>query len=157
MADAGHRLVEQVARALGGRGLAEAQAVEHGDRSRPDGEHVTQDPADAGGGSLERLDGARMVVRLDLERNGQATAHIDRAGVLARTHDHVRPLGGQSAQQLARVLVGAVLGPHQAEHGQLDAVRLPAQALDDQRVFVIGEAELAVARSRRGRRRQRAP
>ena len=42
------------------------------------------------------------------------------------------------------MLVGAVLGPQQAEHRQLDVVRLAAQLLDDQLVLGVGEAELAV-------------
>ena len=55
-----------------------------------------------------------MVVRLDLERDRPAVADRDRARVLARAHQHPRALGGQAPQQLARVLVGAVLGPQQA-------------------------------------------
>jgi hypothetical protein len=77
----GDRAVEQVARPRARR-LAEAQRVEHGDRPRADGEDVAQDAADAGGRALERLDRARVVVRLDLERDGQAVAHVDRARVL---------------------------------------------------------------------------
>ena len=109
VADPGDGALEQVARALRRRGLAEAQRVEHRDRPRADREHVAQDPADAGGGALERLDRARVVVRLDLERDREPAADVDGAGVLARSHQHVRALGGQAAQQLARVLVGAVL------------------------------------------------
>ena len=119
VADAGHRAVEQEARP-GRVELAEAQRVEHRDRPRADGEHVAQDAADAGGGALERLHRAGVVVRLDLEGDRQAVAHRDRAGVLARAHQQVRALGGQAAEQLLRVLVGAVLGPHQREHGQLE-------------------------------------
>ena len=83
------------------RRLAEAQRVEHRDRPGADREHVAQDPADAGGRALERLDRARVVVRLDLEGDRQAVADVDRAGVLARAHQHVRALGRQPAQQLA--------------------------------------------------------
>ena len=43
------------------------------------------------------------------------------------------PSVGSWPQQLLRVLVGAVLGPHQREHRQLDVVRLAAELLDDQR------------------------
>ena len=39
------------------------------------------------------------------------------------------PSVGSLREQLLRVLVGAVLGPHQREHGQLDAVRLAAELL----------------------------
>src|SRR5213079_996342 len=43
--------------------------------------------------------------------------------------------GGQRAQQLLRVLVGAVLAPHQREHRQLDLVGFAAELLADQRVL----------------------
>ena len=132
VADALHGAVEQVARARGVE-LAEAQRVEHRDRPRADGEDVAQDAADAGGRALERLDRARVVVRLDLERDRQPVAHVDDAGVLARAHQQVRTLGRQHAQQLLRVLVGAVLRPHQREDRQLERVRLAAQALADAR------------------------
>ena len=148
--------VEQVARARRVE-LAEAQRVEHRDRPRADGEDVAQDAADAGGRALERLDRARVVVRLDLERHREAVADVDRAGVLARAHQHVRALGGQLAQQLLRVLVGAVLRPHQREHRQLERVRLAAELLDDQLVLGVGEAELAVRRERVTRRRTLPP
>ncbi len=122
VADPGDDPVEQVARALGVE-LAEAQRVEHGDRPRAEREDVAQDPADAGRGALERLDGAGVVVRLDLEGDRPALADRDGAGVLARPHQHPLALGRQPAQQLAGVLVGAVLGPQQREHRQLDPVR----------------------------------
>src|SRR4029077_4659211 len=49
-------------------------------------------------------------------------------------------------QQLARVLVGAVLGPQQREHRQLDVVGLAPVQLDDALVLGVGETELAVFR-----------
>ena len=75
VADAGDRVLEQVARARRLQ-LAEAQRVEDRDRPRADREDVAQDPADAGGGALERLDRARVVVGLDLE--GAATSRCRR-------------------------------------------------------------------------------
>ena len=139
MADSGDGALEQVARALRVGRLAEPQRVEHRDRPGADREHVAQDPADAGRGSLEGLDRARMVVGLDLERDRQPVADVDRAGVLAGAHQQMRPVGRQAAQQLARVLVRAVLGPHQRQHRQLDVVRLPTEPLEDQLVLVVGE------------------
>ena len=138
--------------------LAEAQRVEDCDRPRPEREDVAQDPADPGRGALERLDGAGVVVRLDLEGDRVAVAEIDRAGVLARTHHDPLTLGRQPAQQLARVLVGAVLGPQQREHRQLDAVGIAPDQLADALVLGVGQPELAVAalqpsRSCRNRRR----
>ena len=129
VADAGHRALEQVARAGRRRRLAEAQRVEDGDRPRADREDVAQDAADAGGGALERLHRARVVVRLDLERAREPAADVHRARVLARAHDHARALGRQRPQQPARVLVAAVLGPHEREDGQLHLVGLALHEL----------------------------
>ena len=143
VADPAHRAVEQEARALGVE-LAEAEAVEDRDRPRPEREDVAEDAADPGRRPLERFDRARVVVGLDLEGDRLAVADVDRAGVLAGPHHHPLALGRQPAQQLARVLVGAVLGPEQAEHRQLDVVRLAPELLDDQLVLGVGQPELAV-------------
>ena len=145
VADAGHRAVQQVERARRLQ-LAEAQRVQDRDRPRADREHVAQDAADARGRALERLDRGRVVVRLDLERDRHAVAHVHRARVLARAHQQVRALDRQAAQQLLGVLVGAVLGPHQAEHGQLEPVGVAPHLLADELVLGVGEAELAVRR-----------
>ena len=162
MADPGDRAVEQVARALAGR-LAEAQRVEDRDRTGADREDVAEDPADAGRRALERLDRARVVVGLDLEGDREAAADVDRAGVLAGAQHEPRALGRQRPQQRLGVLVGAVLGPQQREHRQLDLVGLALEARDDQLVLVALQAERDRARGtgrgrragRRGRRRAR--
>src|SRR5205085_8608063 len=101
----------------------EAKRVECGDRAGADREDVAEDPSDPGGGALERLDGARVVVRLDLEGDGEAAADVDGAGVLAGAHQDGGSFGRQRAQQQLRVLVGAVLGPHEREDGKLYFVR----------------------------------
>jgi hypothetical protein len=147
VADSRHHPIEQVARALRVE-LAEPQRVEDGDRASPEGKDVAQDPADASGRALERLHRARVVVGLDLERHGPAVADADRARVLAWPHQDLRALCRQPAQELARVLVRAVLGPEQREHRQLDLVWLTAGELDDALVFGVGEPELAVSRLR---------
>ncbi len=85
-----------------------------------------------------------MVVRLDLEGHRVAAADVDRARVLARAHDDARPLGGQAAKELSRVLVGAVLRPEEREHRQLDVVRLAAQLLVDELELGVGQPELAM-------------
>ena len=150
VADARDRLLEQVARARAARDLAEAQRVEDRDRPRADREDVAQDATDAGRRALERLDRARVVVRLDLERAREPAAQRHRAGVLARAHDHAPALDRQRAQQPLGVLVGAVLRPHQREDRELDLVRLALHVLDDELVLAVGETELAVARRGHG-------
>ena len=148
VADPAHGAVEQVARTDRVE-LAEAEAVEDRDRSRPDREDVAENAADPSRRSLEGLDRARVVVGLDLEGDRVAVADGDGAGVLARPHHHPLALGRQPFQQFARVLVGAVLGPEQAEHRQLDVVRLPPQLRDDQLVLGVGQSQLAVFGRRR--------
>ena len=59
------------------------------------------------------------------------------------------PSVGQRLEQLARVLVAAVLGPHQAEDRELDLVRLAPHQRDDAVVLGVGEAELATCARRR--------
>jgi len=99
VADALDRPVEEVARP-GRVELAEAKRVEHRDRPRAYREDVAQDAADTGGGSLERLDGARVIVRLHLERHRKPVADVDHACVLARAHQNVGAVRGQLPQQL---------------------------------------------------------
>ena len=145
VADPADGVLEQVARASRLRHLAEAQRVEHRDRSGADGEHVAQDPTDAGRGALEGLDRARVVVGLDLERDPEPAADVDDAGVLAGPHEHGRTLGRQPAQELAGVLVGAVLRPHQRQHRQLRVAGVATEEPDDQRVLGVGEPECPMA------------
>src|SRR2546426_8937692 len=106
-------------------------------RSRED---VPQDPADTGGGALERLDERWVVVALDLEDDGPAVADVDRPRVLAGPLEHARPLGGEPGEVHARVLVGTVLRPEGREESQLGVGWLAAEAARDPVVFFGGEA-----------------
>ena len=96
--DPGDRPVEAV---VGG---AEPQAVEQGDRPRAHRDDVPQDPADAGRGALKRLDRARMVVRLDLERDRLAVAEVDHARVLAGPLEDALAAGRQRLSSSAECL-----------------------------------------------------
>ena len=117
-ADAGDRALEQVALPrLVQR--AEAQRVQRGDRTRAHREDVADDAADAGRRALVGLDRARVVVALHLEGDGPAVADADDAGVLAGALEHVLPGGREEAQRLLRVLVAAVLAPHERVHVEL--------------------------------------
>ena len=73
VADALHDAGEQVAHARRVE-RAEAQRVEHRDRARAHREDVAQNAADAGRRALIRLDRRRMIVRFDLERDGEPVA-----------------------------------------------------------------------------------
>ena len=84
--------------------LAEAEAVEQRDRPRAHRDDVAEDPADAGRGALERLDRGRVVVALDLERDGEPVAEVEHAGVLAGPLQHARPVEGSRFSSSAECL-----------------------------------------------------
>ena len=147
-ADAAHDPVDEMAGPRIGR-IAEAQRIEDRDRSRAHREDVAQDPADAGRGTLVRLDGARVVVRFDLERDRQAVPDRDDPRVLARAgHDTVAGRR-QGPQERLRALVRAVLAPHHAEHRELELVGVAAAEPRADRVeLVVGHAQPAMERLR---------
>jgi hypothetical protein len=96
---------------------------------------------------LIRLDVRRVVVRLDLERDGIALADVDHAGVLTDTGERLAEgslLG--KVTELLEVhlggLVGAVLAPHHGVHRQLCAGRPATEDLADAVVLVGLESEL---------------
>src|SRR5919197_4284221 len=83
---------------------------------------------------------------LHLEDAGQAVAEVDDAVILPRTDQALRPPGGEGSQVDLAGLVGAVLGPHGCEQGELGGVGLASQLLDDGRELLVGEGEPAVER-----------
>ena len=122
-------------------GRAEPQAVEQRDRPRAHRDDVAQDPADAGRGALERLDRGRVIVRLDLERDGEPAADVDHACVLARALQHALAGRRQPAQERRGMLVAAVLGPQEREDRELEVVRLALQQLPDTVELPVGETK----------------
>ena len=135
MADAADRPREVVVR------RAEAEPVEQRDRPRTHRRDVPQDPADAGRRALERLDGGRVVVALDLERDGQPVTEIEDARVLTRPLQHAVAGARQALQQQRRMLVAAMLRPEEREHRQLEVVRLAVGQLADTVELPVCEAE----------------
>ena len=128
---------------------AEAQLVHDGDGARAHRDDVAHDAADAGRGALERLDVARVVVRLDLEGHGPTLADVDDARVLAHA-DHeplfhlVADLLAEAAQVDLRRLVRAVLRPHDGVHRELTRRGAAAEDLPDLVVLVGLEPERRV-------------
>ena len=122
-------------------GRAEPEPVEQRDRPRAHRDDVAQDPADPGRSALERLDGGGVVVRLDLEGDGDAFAEVEDACVLAGALQDAVAARGQPLQQRRRVLVAAVLGPEKREDGELEVVRFAAQELLDSVRLPVGETE----------------
>jgi len=89
-----------------------------------------------------------MVVRLDLERDREAVAQVDHAGVLARALKHPLTRRRQPLQEPRRVLVAAVLGPEEREDGQLEVVGRAPEKLADTVELTVREAESPVKRFR---------
>src|SRR5687767_3230919 len=79
---------QQVANARLAR-VAEAERVHQRDRATAHGEDVSQDATHPGRGALKRLDGARVVVGLNLHDRGQPIADVHGAGVLAGALEHL--------------------------------------------------------------------
>ena len=82
-----------------------------------------------------------MVVRFHLEDHCQCATDVDGPGVFAWTLQDAPAAGRQELEELARVLVAAVLAPHRAEHAELDAVWLPTQARHDLLIFGRQQAD----------------
>src|SRR6267143_995976 len=120
--------------------LAESQGIQDSDGARAHGENVAQYAADAGGGALEGLDVAGMIVRFNFESSDQAVADVDDARVFARALHDEFAARGQALQMDFAGFVGAVLTPHHAENAQLGDIRLAAENLFHARVFFGGEA-----------------
>ena len=139
-ADAADDPAEQLARALLVE-RAEPQRIAQGDRARAHREDVAQDPAHSRGRALVRLDRGRVVVALDLERDREAVADVDHAGVLTRPLQHARAVRGQAAQLEAGVLVAAMLRPEQREDRQLEVVRRSLERSLDLRVLGVRQPE----------------
>ena len=111
----------------------EEERIQQRDRPSAHREHIAEDPAHARGRALIRLDRGGVVVALHLERAQEPVTQIHRAGVLAGSDGDARTRRRQRAQELLRMLVGAVLAPHRAEHRPLEMIRFATDELADAR------------------------
>src|SRR5439155_18444250 len=103
-------------------------------------EDVAQDAAHASRRALKWLDEARMVVRLDLERDGVPLADIDDACVFTGALQHHLAARRELLQMQTGALVRAMLAPHHAENPELGVVGLAAENRDD--LLVLGVRKL---------------
>ena len=78
-----------------------------------------------------------MIVRLDLERNGEPVADINDAGVFfaGADQDFLR-LGWEGFEQWTSVFVGTMLAPHHREDAEFGVVWFAAEDFLDTREFV---------------------
>ena len=88
---------------------------------------------------------------LDLERDCEAVAEIEHAGVLTGALEHARAVARQAPEEKGGVLVAAVLRPQEGEHGELEVVGLPPEERDDTSELPVREAELTMERLFRDR------
>jgi hypothetical protein len=132
-ADAGDRPLERMI------GSGEPQPVEQRDRPRAHRDDVAQDPADPRCRALIGLDRRRVVVGFHLERDGDALAEVEHAGVLARPLEHAVAAGRQPLQERRRMLVAAVLRPEEREDRELEVVRVTPQQLVDPVGLPVGQ------------------
>src|SRR5262249_10133492 len=106
------------------------------DRPCPHREDIADNPADAGSGALERLDGAGVVVGLDFEGNRQSVTDVDDTGVFfAGANEDLAGLGGKRLKQRATVLIRTMLAPHDGENAELSISRFAAE--DTLYLFVL--------------------
>ena len=123
------------------RDWPEVQRVQAKFRTRAHGENVSNDPAYAGGRALERLNRARMVVALHLERDRPAVADIHHAGVFfACLNQNVWSRCGKFLQLFLRILVRAVFAPHDRKNPQLGKIRFATENFFDPLEFFASEA-----------------
>ena len=121
--------------------VTEADRVEQRDRPRAHRDDVAEDPTDTSRGALEGFDRRGVVVALDLEGKREPAPHVDDAGVLAGSLQHVLPIGRKAAQQAGRVLVAAVLRPQQREDRELEVVWRALEPRLDRLELVVGQPE----------------
>ena len=126
---------------------AKAQRVHHGHGACAHGDDVADNAANAGCGTLIRLNHRGGVVGFNLERHGPAVAKVRDTGVFTDAHEHVllhllRHLVAELAQVVLGGLVGAVLAPHHRVHGQLGCGGAAAQDLHDVVELVLLQAKL---------------
>ena len=130
-----------------GVGRAEPQRIHHRKRTSAHRDDVAHDAADAGGSTLVRLHVGRVVVTLDLERDGPAVTDVDDAGVFADAHQErvsLRRLLAELAKVHLARLVRAVLTPHHRVHRELGARGAAAEDLADRKVFVVLDPKFGI-------------
>jgi len=81
-----------------------------------------------------------MIVRLDLERDGDAVADVNDAGVfLARADKDLGRPGGEGLEQRLGVFVTAMFAPHHGKDAELGVARRAAEDGHGVGVFFLRE------------------
>ncbi len=78
-----------------------------------------------------------MIVRFNLEGDGDAVADVDDAGIFfARADENFGRLGREGFQQRPSVFVGTMLAPHHGEDSQFGVARIASEDFFDLRKFL---------------------
>ncbi len=142
ISDAAHHAVHQEAVA-GDFQRAEVQRIQRSNGASSHGKNIAHDAAHAGGGALIGFDGARVVVRFDLEGDRQTVSDVHQTGVLFAGFFQRAGAGtGQLFQLGDGVLVAAVFGPHNREDTQLGVGGRTSQDFQDFLVFFFAQPVL---------------
>jgi len=122
---------------------AKPQRVDGTHRPRAHRENIPDDAAHTGRRPLKRFDRARVIVRLNLEGDGDAVANIDDAGVFFSGSDEdLRRFGRKCLKQRPAVLVGAVLAPHDRENAKLSVAGIAPKDSLELLKFIRGQVML---------------
>ena len=90
---------------------------------------------------MKRLDRAWVIVAFHFERDRPAVPDIDYAGVFfTGLYQNVRAARWKFSELAPRVLVGAMLTPHDRENPELGEIRLPTQNFFDSLEFFRRQA-----------------
>src|SRR5262249_14972675 len=102
-----------------------------------------QNAADTGCGTLVWLDGARMVVRLDLESDRPSVGETQHAGVFSGSLDDLGTGGRKGPQHRLGMLVAAMLRPERGEDAELRQGRRASQQLEYAAILEVVEVMLS--------------
>ncbi|KUG21197.1 hypothetical protein ASZ90_009046 [hydrocarbon metagenome] len=103
---------------------AEIEGIHEGDRACAHGEDVPHDPADPGGGTVVGIHVTRMVMALHPYCNGAGIAEAHDGGIVSRTQQHTRTIGGEGFEQGLCGPIAAVFAPEVLEAGNLDVCQV---------------------------------
>ena len=112
-------------------GLAEAQRIEIGNRTRAHCEYIAHNATHTGGRTLIRFNERRVVVAFHFENRRITIANINHTGIFARPLNDLRAIDRQFFQPFARGFIRAMLRPHDGKHAKLGIIgRAPHMRAD---------------------------
>ena len=117
-------------------GLAEAQRVQVGNRTRAHGKHIAHNAAHTRGRALIGFDEGGVIMAFHFENCRVAVTDIDHTGIFAGSLNDLRAVDGKFLQPFTRRFIRTMLRPHDGKNAQFGKVRLAAHMRDNHIVFV---------------------